>query len=216
MFDVHVLFPTPVAKIKYDKHDELKQKVLDFISSNPELEVEGITSPELKHFFNSSDDEKGFFDYIDDLNFNQFLIDSASIFSEEVMGFESQDFLITDCWINKCYENGFQNPHNHCNSFISGTYYINYNSQSHSSLKFSNPLYNSVTSPYIDLNLAKYTQFNHVESVCDFVEEGFLLLWMSHLSHGYELNRKNDRITLSMNFMPSILRSGPYKFKIQK
>lgn len=216
MFDVHVLFPTPVAKIKYDNHDELKNKVLDFIKTNPELEVDGITSPELKHFFNSSEIEEGFFDYVSDENFNQFLINSANIFSEQVMGFESQDMIITDCWLNNCYENGFQNFHNHANSFISGTYYINYNPELHSPLKFSNPLYHSVSNPYIDLNTERYTQFNHSESNCDFIEEGFLLLWMSHLSHGYDINKSNERITLSMNFMPSVLKSGPYKFKIEK
>ena len=47
-----------------------------FIKENKELEVDGITSPELKHFFNSSELEKGFFDYINDEDFKEFLLDS--------------------------------------------------------------------------------------------------------------------------------------------
>lgn len=216
MFDVHMLFPTPVAKIKYEKHEEIKDKIFKFMNSNSELEIDGITSPELKHFFNSSEIEEEFFDYVNDYDFKNFLINSASVFSEEVMGFERQQMIITDCWLNNCYSGGFQNYHNHVNSFISGTYYINYDSKIHSILKFSNPLFGCVNSPYIDLNTNKETEFNQRETICNFIEEGFLILWMSHLNHGYYINTNNGRITLSMNFMPAILKSGPYKFKIEK
>ena len=57
MLGVYPLFPVPIAKVQYspEKHKEFKDKVLKFIKENKKLEVDGITSPELKHFFNSSE-----------------------------------------------------------------------------------------------------------------------------------------------------------------
>lgn len=217
MFEVSPLFPTPVGKIKYEHHENIKKSILNFIVDNPELEVDGITSVELKHFFNTSNkEEKGFFDYVDDLNFKQFLNNSAIDFMRYVMGLEVEDVVITDSWLNRCYEGGYQRFHSHANSFISGTYYINFDSENHSPLKFLNPNFGQASLPFMQLNTQSFTDFNHRETICNFIDEGSLILWPSHLDHGYDINMKDDRITLSMNIMPSELRSGPYSFKIQK
>ena len=48
------------------------------------------------------------------------------------------------------------------------------------------------------------------------VEEGDLVLWSSHLDHGYDINIGNGRVSISMNFVPSKFKSGPYTFSIQK
>jgi hypothetical protein len=127
MLGVYPLFPVPIAKVQYPKRNEFKDKILDFIKENKELEVDGITSPELKHFFNSSELEKGFFDYINDEDFKEFLLESSYGFVRGVMGYDLEDdLIITDCWINTCYKNGFQRFHSHGNSFVSATYYVNY------------------------------------------------------------------------------------------
>jgi len=217
MLGVYPLFPVPIAKAQYPKRNEFKDKVLDFIKDNKELEVDGITSPELKHFFNSSELEKGFFDYINDEDFKEFLLESSYNFVRGVMGYELEDdLIITDCWINTCYKNGFQRFHSHGNSFVSATYYVNYIPSIHSTLTFLNPFFNVHVEPFFDLNVIEQTQFNQKEIVCDFIEEGDLVLWSSHLDHGYDINIGNGRVSISMNFVPSKFKSGPYTFSIQK
>lgn len=217
MLGVYPLFPVPIAKAQYPKRNEFKDKVLDFIKDNKELEVDGITSPELKHFFNSSELEKGFFDYINDEDFKEFLLESSYSFVRGVMGYELEDdLIITDCWINTCYKNGFQRFHSHGNSFVSATYYVNYIPSIHSTLTFLNPFFNVHVEPFFDLNVIEQTQFNQKEIVCDFIEEGDLVLWSSHLDHGYDINIGNGRVSISMNFVPSKFKSGPYTFSIQK
>lgn len=217
MLGVYPLFPVPIAKAQYPKRNEFKDKVLDFIKDNKELEVDGITSPELKHFFNSSELEKGFFDYINDEDFKEFLLESSYSFVRGVMGYELEDdLIITDCWINTCYKNGFQRFHSHGNSFVSATYYVNYIPSIHSTLTFLNPFFNVHVEPFFDLNVMEQTQFNQKEIVCDFIEEGDLVLWSSHLDHGYDINIGNGRVSISMNFVPSKFKSGPYTFSIQK
>jgi Putative 2OG-Fe(II) oxygenase len=217
MLGVYPLFPVPIAKVQYPQRNEFKDKVLNFIKENKELEVDGITSPELKHFFNSSELEKGFFDYIQDEDFKNFLQGSAYDFVKGVMGYELEDdLIITDCWINTCYKNGFQRFHSHANSFVSATYYVNYIPSIHSALTFLNPFFNLHVEPFFELNKGEITLFNQKEVECDFIEEGDLVLWSSHLDHGYDINIGNGRVSISMNFVPSKFKSGPYTFTIQK
>lgn len=217
MLNVYPVFSIPIAKIPYPQHSEFKDKILNFIKENKELEVDGITSPELKHFFNSSEQEKGFFDYIKDEDFEKFLKDSSYGFVRGVMGYDVEDDLIvTDCWINTCYKNGFQRFHSHANSFVSATYYVNYEPSIHSNLTFLNPFSNIHVEPFFELNTIETTAFNQKEIVCDFIEEGDLVIWSSHLDHGYDINIGNGRVSISMNFVPSKFKSGPYQFTIQK
>jgi len=218
MLGIYPLFPVPIAKTQYEpkKHVEFKKTVLDFIKDNKELEVDGIISPELKHFFNSSEQEKGFFDYIPDQDFKKFLEESAFDFVSGVMGRDVEQMMITDCWINTCYKNGFQRYHSHANSYVSATYYVNYIPSIHSALAFSNPFLNVHVEPFMELNTIESTEFNQKDIVCDFIEEGDLVLWSSHLDHGYDINIGNGRVSISMNFVPSKFKSGPYTFSIQK
>ena len=218
MLGIYPLFPVPIAKTQYEpkKHVEFKKTVLDFIKDNKELETDGIISPELKHFFNSSEQEKGFFDYIPDQDFKNFLEESAFDFVSGVMGRDVEQMMITDCWINTCYKNGFQRYHSHANSYVSATYYVNYIPSIHSALAFSNPFLNVHVEPFMELNTIESTEFNQKDIVCDFIEEGDLVLWTSHLDHGYDINIGNGRVSISMNFVPSKFKSGPYSFSIQK
>jgi len=218
MLGIYPLFPVPIAKTQYEpkKHVEFKKTVLDFIKDNKELETDGIISPELKHFFNSSEQEKGFFDYIPDQDFKNFLEESAFDFVSGVMGRDVEQMMITDCWINTCYKNGFQRYHSHANSYVSATYYVNYIPSIHSALTFSNPFQSVHVEPFMELNTTESTEFNQKDIVCDFIEEGDLVLWSSHLDHGYDINIGNGRVSISMNFVPSKFKSGPYSFSIQK
>jgi len=99
---------------------------------------------------------------------------------------------------------------------VSATYYVNYIPSIHSALAFSNPFLNVHVEPFMELNTIESTEFNQKDIVCDFIEEGDLVLWTSHLDHGYDINIGNGRVSISMNFVPSKFKSGPYSFSIQK
>lgn len=219
MFEVYSLWPQPIARKKYHNHIAFKEKVLNFMEQNKDIQVDDASYPnQLKHFFQGPPpyDELDFFEYIKDDDFENFLKESAKIFMGDILGLNLQsDVIITDCWINNCSEGGQQKLHKHGNSFVSGTYYLNYDPENHAHLKFENP-YTSKFSPYMALDIENITDFNHQESFCTFIKEGDLVLWQSFLSHGYDINKKNERISISMNFLPNVLKCGPYSFKIQK
>ena len=45
-------------------------------------------------------------------------------------------------------------------------------------------------------------------------EEGELMLWQSNLTHGYSDNQKDGRISISMNFMPSLIVDDKYSYRV--
>jgi hypothetical protein len=44
-------------------------------------------------------------------------------------------------------------------------------------------------------------------------KEGELLIFPSQVTHGYETNNGENRITLSMNMMPTIVTNGDYGWR---
>ena len=62
-----------------------------------------------------------------------------------------------------------------------------------------------------DIFKNKLTQHNQDNLV--FAKEGELLLFPSQIAHGYENNKGDGRITLSMNIMPTVVSSGDYGWR---
>lgn len=211
MLQVNSLFPCAVAQLPYANHTEIKENVLNYIKTHPEKELKGLFDENLCHYF--MDDSVKFFEAINDDNFQQFLKDSCVFFLQKVLLKENCDeVIITDCWINNCYKGGRQKTHTHGNSYISGTYYVNYIPGLHAPLFFDHPRKEN-SAPFFDLLGTEFNEYNagHVTMK---PEEGLLYLWESHLPHGFGINNYDGRITISMNFMPSMLSNGSYSFKI--
>ena len=47
-------------------------------------------------------------------------------------------------------------------------------------------------------------------------KEGTLLLWESHLTHLYDENNEDDRISISFNVMPETISRAGYDFKLTR
>lgn len=211
MLQVNSIFPCAVAQLPYANHAEIKEKVLEYIKNNPEKELKGIFDENLCHYF--MDDTEKFFDVISDVKFETFLKESCVSFLQQVLLKENCDeVIITDCWVNNCYNGGRQKTHTHGNSYISGTYYLNYIPGLHAPLFFDHPRKENAA-PFFDLISTEFNEYN-AGYVTMKPEEGILYLWESHMPHGFGINNYDGRITVSMNFVPAILSNGSYSFKI--
>jgi uncharacterized protein (TIGR02466 family) len=128
----------------------------------------------------------------------------------KVLDNECEDVIVTECWLNVCKRGGLQPPHNHCNSIVSGTYFVNFVPGKHAPLLFVNKP--NEVHPYLRVGTG-FKKFAHVEHT-----EGTLLLWQSHISHGYEENMEDNRMTISFNVMPTTIKSdgANYGFKISR
>lgn len=204
------IFPHPILIEEYEDKEKLNNMLLDELSNN--IGEKNDASPKLFHYLNNPNSS-----VLENKKFEDFKIWCENLCTEfvsNILGYDLEDrMIVTDSWLNKCNSGGFQYPHMHTNSFISGTYYINFE-EGHSPLTFNK----RDTSPFSNrqvLSLKKSNQTTKYNSNFTLKPNvGELVLWESNLCHGHFNNMKDNRVSLSMNFMPSIISSGKYGFKI--
>jgi uncharacterized protein (TIGR02466 family) len=205
------IFPTPIFVDNYTEKETIKNLILKEIKKQkPEPH---LCSPQLLHYGNTSDGS--IFRKKEFKSFKQWCEKSCEKFITEVLGYKLEDgVFVTDSWINVCNKDGFQQPHFHTNSFISGTYYVNFDKDlGHSPLTFQSPSSaNYISKSSISLEKIVPTPYT-TDSNC-YPQNGDLVLWQSHLLHGHFGNEADDRISVSMNFMPKVISTGQYGFRV--
>ncbi len=201
------LFPTAVGIYKNDNHREIKKVLTEMMKHAPFQENEDC--PRLIHYFDAGDSVL----VKDELKFLRDWVEEKALdFATETMGYSIDKLNVTDSWLNVSNRDAFQPPHMHVNSFISATYYVN-KKKDHSPLIFIHPRNQNApsASPIMSVN---YSSRNLYQSDIPVdVEEGNLVIWESHLVHGYPPNEGDNRISLSMNFMPSTVRHDRYSYE---
>lgn len=119
------------------------------------------------------------------------------------------DLEVTDAWFNYAKKGSWQYVHNHCNSVISGTLFIDveddfliFHSPYESSSSTANMM---VDNPSQEKNQLGYT-FHNKQIQTD-VSCGTILFWPSYLKHSYLPTNKEGRLTLSFNCLPTKFNS---------
>ena len=205
------ILPTPVAIIPCPFHAKVKETILSEIEKQNENSLTyNINSKDLKHIGHYSvlqDDEKYG-------RFTNWIEQQAEYYAKEEKGdYIPETVQVTDSWYNMSDDGGKQYFHHHCNSYISGIYYVNFDREKgHVPTSFTNDskIY-TPHAPVFDIFKNKLTQHNQDNLV--FAKEGELLLFPSQIAHGYENNKGDGRITLSMNIMPTVVSSGDYGWR---
>ena len=132
-------------------------------------------------------------------------------------GFDCNEVIITDAWLNIGSKNAILPTHLHSNAFLSGTYFVNFNPKIHSILNFYNDRLMNGTErkPFLSIpSTTQRTVFNSKE-IGLAINEGDVLYWRSHLLHGFSKpNQADGRITLSFNLMPKICHGDQYSFVV--
>lgn len=208
-FTVHGVLPSPVFVRPYPDSSSVRRQLIKMMESDKPSTNEQCT--DLLHYF----DGESVLHRKSLRSFRQWLEASAQCFAEAVLGVHTGGaMLLTDSWVNSTRQGGFQPPHIHTNSAVSGTYYIS-RSKEHPPLVFSQlrRMVGSVQ-PILTLAPIRSTPFN---SDCALhPNEGELFLWESHLPHGYPPSQSDGRISLSMNFMPAHVFNGQYGFRVAR
>tara|TARA_B100000925_G_scaffold202298_1_gene153408 strand:- start:52 stop:744 length:693 start_codon:yes stop_codon:yes gene_type:complete len=207
---VHIL-PTAVAIIPCPFHSSIKQTILSEIEEQSNNMSEFSANEELQHLQHYSvlanDDKYG--------RFRNWCEQQAERYAKEISGhYIPETVQITDSWFNVSNTGGFQHQHYHANSYMSGVYYVNFDAEKgHCPTSFTKDersfMQNSST---IQLLKTKYTEFNQNDVV--YAKEGELLLFPSHTTHGYKENQGDNRVTISMNIMPTVVTNGDYGWRV--
>jgi uncharacterized protein (TIGR02466 family) len=208
--DFFTLFPTTVARFEYENHNKFKSDLINLLDTTDDVRVDKVLNS--KHYFEGNSNYLEF-DIFQD--FKKFLINSANSYCKELMRYDVNN-VITESWINQTDTNYHQFMHNHGNSFLSATYYVNYDSKIHSPIEFQNNRHKQTQLPYLMLRPFEFNDLNSLGWQPPNLSEGQLLIWPSHLEHGYGPNLGDNRISIAFNFLPEYINNGVYKFKLSK
>jgi len=203
------IFPTTIGRFYNDDHEQTKEVIRNIVtSSHYEENIEGPA----RHFFESKLDA---LDQPGLESLKEFVINCANDYAHDVYGID-RNIIITGSWINQTSAGFTQKVHNHGNSYFSGTYYVNYDPDFHSAIDFYKDVEKKSNMPFIYQNPNVYNEYNCKGWRMQDLKEGELVIWPSHLEHGYDPNKGDHRVSISMNFMPEYLDNGSYTFKVSK
>jgi len=208
------ILPAPLYVEECPFHDQNKRT---FTEELLQVMSNGMENPSAKGLYH--------FDYycvLDDDKYSRFrtwVEIQAEIFVRDILGYhlpDNESMMMTDSWFNVCAKKGHQYPHYHGNAFVCGLYYINFDENNHAPTYFGRPSSSRKFPEYsvLELNYDKNTRYNQLDQVIG--KEGTLFLWESHMVHGYKTNDKDNRFTLSMNFMPTVMTNGSYGWRVSK
>ena len=215
--DVIEIFPVQIGSYIFTHEHKtcLKQLCFDIIDkykNNREYSYQNDNGY-LTHYFDPIiSNNSSLLDYPGFETFNSWIKRCSIDYINNILGRNCGDIIITQCWINDCSKGGSQPSHNHMNSLISGTYFVNFIPEIHAPLKFNKPT--MMGKPYLELERNNTTCSND-SYVSIQTYEGILLLWESHIGHGYDSNNTDKRISISFNVIPETL-PGIYGFKLIK
>jgi uncharacterized protein (TIGR02466 family) len=209
--DVFEIFAEIIGSYNFPHEDKtrLKQLCFDIIDKykNNREYIRQSAKGKVTHYFDPVVCKSSLLDHPGFETFNSWIKRCSIDYINNIIGSNCDDVIITQCWINDCSKGGSQSPHNHMNSLISGTYFVNCTPEIHAPLIFNKP--NIEGTPYLSLGSIR-ERFAHIEP-CD----GTLLLWESHINHGYHSNDTDKRISISFNVIPETI-PGMYGFKITR
>lgn len=203
------LFSQPLIQEQLDLDTK---KIIEFynqnIKPNKLPENQSSMNQYLSHFGDGQDGKgKTLFDAYPDLSYiGDAIVEAGNRVYVDVLNYEGE-LDITSCWLNVCEVGGAQPFHNHGNSVISGTYYVN--ADENSNLTFQSPFtqssnFNNVLVNYPTNNQCDYN-FHHTYMTVP-VSSDDCLFWNSYLSHGYFNNQTQGRMSISFNMIPKKLR----------
>jgi|SRR5210317_622071 uncharacterized protein (TIGR02466 family) len=201
------IFPEPVSVFKYDDNLKVLKNVRKIIEST---KADGYQDG--RSWWQNDVLKKSEFKGLHD-----FIVESANTFAKDVVSYKYQNFILLDSWINLCDRGGFQYRHNHSNCIISGTYYPKFIS-GNAPIAFQKQfLLDTMPFPYFQIqkDYENLTEFSFPAWEVT-PESGDLLLWNSHLPHGYNAEPVGDRISISFNMISAEFSSGIHTIKVQQ
>ena len=113
----------------------------------------------------------------------------------------ASNFAISDCYVEVAHQGAIYAPHEHSNCLFSGTLFINYEPEQHSFMKFKRNVMSQMF-PIMMLPFEQMTAFNLQEATIPY-SNGDCIIYPSNLTHGYESNPTDNRITLTFNVIPT-------------
>lgn len=203
--EVASFFPVPVVSMKITEEENKKIKSFFFSS----IRGKGYDGKYINDECSSLIHYREVFDEYRELFWLKKKIKKLSTFVYKDVMNHITDLEVTDAWFNYAKKGSWQYIHNHCNSVISGTLFIDVEDDFlifHSPYESSSSIANMmVDNPSQEKNQLGYTFHN--KQIQAEVSCGTILFWPSYLKHSYLPTNKEGRLTLSFNCLPTKFNS---------
>lgn len=199
------LFPRPLIRTQISVKNDIISFFYNTIKTQ-DNKKENKTSPTsivkgLVHYHN----DENVFNIYEELNeLEKEILKSANFTYKKILNHKN-DLYITNAWFNECAVGSSQFMHNHCNSVLSGTLYLN--TDENTNIQFLSPYgYSDTVNNLVDCaDMQEQNEFGylyHYTHCTVNVERGDCLFWPSYMKHGYDTNMTPNRLSLSFNMMP--------------
>ena len=195
------IFPIPVSSLTLPTQEN--QEIKNFFFSHIQQEEKGIYTndgcPTLFHYKDIFTPSK------EELSWLKTKIEKyANFVYKDIMNHVTQ-LEVTDAWFNYAKKGSSQYIHNHANSTLSGTLFIDVKDDF---LIFHSPYHQPISANNIihdpPAQTASKYGYNYHEGQKEMnTPDGTILFWPSYLKHSYLPTKHEGRLTISFNCLPT-------------
>ncbi len=190
--ETYGFFPTPITRIKSNIHNDLKKGIMEWISKQDILPKHGRES--ICHGISQIGDTNKLINDYQPLR--ETILDAVHKHNESSFNYK-QNLVISESYLELATEGAIYAPHEHSNCVYSLTYLVNYNHETHSFIKWRKNVASNHY-PILQLDSKDPTAFNMTEATFN-MTEGDIIIYPSNVTHGFDSNPSNDRITFTAN-----------------
>lgn len=193
--ETYGLFPIPITRYSASNHDDLKQQILNWMSNQdllPDHKRNAICHNVLQVGPNNQ--------ILNDLpDLAQTLLDATTLHNNNSLKYNAQ-FGFSDSYLEIANKDAIYAPHEHSNCLYTIIYLINYDDKQHSYIKWRRNVASHFY-PVIQLDSTELSPYNMTEATFK-QSEGDILIFPSNMTHGYDSNPSDQRISLTANVVP--------------
>ena len=218
-FQISNINPEPIGLFSLPIPKHLEYKKIIWSTWNSSTSKTKQKSSELKEHLCNASNQNLFNSFTQLSKLKEDIMNYLITYIKQI-GYECDEITINSAWLNNSQKGSTLDFHFHSNSFVSANYFVDFSSATHSQLCFMNdrcfkgraPAYPTFVIPQSE----KKTIYT-ADAISLNAKEGQIAIWRSHLSHGYTTpNNSGNRLTLSLNAMPTKLDNGKYSINIKK
>ena len=193
--ETYGLFPVPITRYSVPNHEDLKQQILNWMSKQ-ELLTDHKRQAICHNVLQVGPNNQLLNDIPD---VAKTLLAATTLHNNNSFKYNTQ-FSFSDSYLEIANKDAIYAPHEHSNCLYSITYLVNYDDKQHAYMKWRRNVASHFY-PVIQLDSQELSPYNMTEATFK-QSEGDILIYPSNITHGYDSNPSDQRITLTANIVP--------------
>ena len=194
--ETYGLFPIPITRYSAPNHDDIKAQILNWMSKQDIVKDHKRNA--ICHNVIQVGPNNQLIQDCPDLA--QLIINAVTLHNNNSLKYNAQ-FGFSDSYLEIANKDAIYAPHEHSNCLYSVTYLVNYDEKQHSYMKWRRNVASHFY-PVIQLDTTELSPYNMTEATFK-QSEGDVLVYPSNITHGYDSNPSDQRITFTANIVPT-------------